>query len=413
MVRILLVMAIAVGLPTTLTNEAFSGATGLWLLNEGEGAVATDSSGNGNDCQLTGTIEWSDGVKIDGYLGGNGTTDYCVQSRPGGSQNSTGSESSAAKEKGTAKMNTSNGQEPARILFRDRLPEGLSLETNVLSGPQHVLVHYRPSGWSRPDLWVGRNRDNVLADWSLAITEMIGTSKGFIFSFRSPEGWERVPGETNAIQYESQSEPRTKLRSEFQFAGPDDLIDWDSLVHYRAGVSVKENVLEIELAITNLSDEPTSLFTHLCNRFHGRGLFWGWRGRTYLKVGEEWVLADKLLLGKGYPAGTHWFLESNLPGPRFMEMYRSGSSTNSQARILTSPFIVMQMEDMLHTAIYGSPQAGMIFVNPTNPCLHSDALTQNVPPKGTAVQKTFLAVYKLPLHAAIAEFEKQMKTQGY
>ena len=291
-----------------------------------------------------------------------------------------------------------------RIMCRDTLPEGFSIETNVLSNFTSILVHHRPLGAGVP------LRDPILADWSISIPEMIGTSKGFIFGFKMPGHWEAVPGPADAIQYYARSEPLTIPNNLVPFAGPDNMIDRNGVASYLAKIIVKEQGLDIELAIKNLSDQPTDFFSHICNRFHGRGLQWGWRGRTYAKVGDEWILADKLLSGKdGYPKGTCWFVKNNLPTP-YLEMF-GGADVRKQ--IITSPYIVMQMEETTYTTIYGSPQGGMIFINADNPCMHSDAWSKDIPAGGTCVQKTFLRVYGLGVQAAVAEFEKEMKTMGY
>jgi len=54
-------------------HEVSSGVVGLWYLDEGNGQIAADSSGNGNDGKLTGTIKWSDNGKFNGCIEGDGT----------------------------------------------------------------------------------------------------------------------------------------------------------------------------------------------------------------------------------------------------------------------------------------------------------------------------------------------------
>ena len=73
MVRMLLAMVIVVGLFVSPASKALSEIVGLWLLDEGEGEVAVDSSGNGNDGKLTGTIRWSDDGKVGGCIEGDGS----------------------------------------------------------------------------------------------------------------------------------------------------------------------------------------------------------------------------------------------------------------------------------------------------------------------------------------------------
>ena len=240
-----------------------------------------------------------------------------------------------------------------RIVFRGPLPEGFRVETGVLSSLQNLQVHYRPANWARGEHWFGRNRDSSLGAWSLAVPEMIGTADGFVFGFDLPARWQRAPGQ--AIHYHAESRPLTPAFDRACFAGPDHLIDRTALVGYDARIRVEPHLLEIQLAITNLGPATTSFFTHLCNRFHDRGLVWGWRDRTYVQVENEWRLAAALLAGDGYPAGRHWFLRPNLLGDRFREMFRPDAAHDPRSRVITSPYLVMQMEDPRHTTIYGSP----------------------------------------------------------
>lgn len=52
---------------------AYGGVVGLWLLDEGSGQIASDSSGNGNNGKLTGSIKWSNKGKIKGCIEGDGS----------------------------------------------------------------------------------------------------------------------------------------------------------------------------------------------------------------------------------------------------------------------------------------------------------------------------------------------------
>ena len=79
-----------------------------------------------------------------------------------------------------------------RIIRREPVAEGFSVETGVLSSTQNVQVNFRPRGWYRRDEWFGRNRDSALGMWSLSVPEMIGTSDGFVFGFEVPERWRRA-----------------------------------------------------------------------------------------------------------------------------------------------------------------------------------------------------------------------------
>ena len=134
------------------------------------------------------------------------------------------------------------------------------------------------------------NRDSSLGTWAIQIPELIGTSEGFIFGFDPDRRWEPVPGRPNVIQYENESHPIGPDVA-VAFAGQKKMINRNGRLKYRARVTVKGHRLEIELAITNLSNKPTSIFTDICNRFHGRGNIWGWQNRTRVKVADEWILA--------------------------------------------------------------------------------------------------------------------------
>ena len=50
----------------------------------------------------------------------------------------------------------------------------------------------------------------------------------------------------------------------------------------------------------------------------------------------------------------------------------------------------------------------MLFVNPENPCLHSDAVSRSVAPGATAVQRTYLAAFELPLDEALVELDSRI-----
>jgi len=68
---------IAVLLPIVSSNARIDPGDimGLWLFDEGEGNVAGDSSGNGNDGKFEGSPEWSDG-KHGKALDFDGSSDY-------------------------------------------------------------------------------------------------------------------------------------------------------------------------------------------------------------------------------------------------------------------------------------------------------------------------------------------------
>ena len=225
----------------------------------------------------------------------------------------------------------------------------------MLSSTQNVQVNFRPSGWYRRDEWFGRNRDSALGMWSLSVPEMIGTSDGFVFVFGVPERWQPAGGGGDSVEYTAESRP---LGTDFDracCAGPDHLIDRDGLVRYRAEIVV-----------------------------------------------------DRLLRGDGYPPARHWFLPGNCTGRPFMEMFRPGSRDDPRTQVITSPWIAMPMQDTRYTTIYGSPQAGMLFVNLENPCLHSDAVGRAAAPGATAVQRTHLAAFELPLDEALAELDSRV-----
>ena len=60
----LILTAVLFALPT-LAQDLEEGLVAYWKLNDGSGAVASDSSGNGYDGDLVGAPEW-----VDGHLGG-------------------------------------------------------------------------------------------------------------------------------------------------------------------------------------------------------------------------------------------------------------------------------------------------------------------------------------------------------
>ena len=293
----------------------------------------------------------------------------------------------------------------ARVLLRENQPVGFVLEANVLDSPFNVQVYHRPEG--KP-LYA------CLGEWSLLIPENIVTTRGVCLPnspddrLRAmgipPEGsrliWKPLPGQPNAIYHEyDQIPPHTVTDIG---AVPEELVDRQAYLHYRAQVFVTENVLDVELAITNLSDGPTSLFTHLCNRFMGRGYVWGWRERTYIQTAGEWVAASPSTTQSG-----KWFVEQNLPSRRIMEFFRRGSAGDPEARV-TSPIICMESQNRQYAVVCGSPQGAMVFVNPDNPCLHSDPNTPSVEPQTTATQRWSMRVYELPYREAIARFETEV-----
>jgi len=289
----------------------------------------------------------------------------------------------------------------ARILFRKALPQGLSVEINNLGPYRYIQVHFREKAGDFA------NDDPTLGDWSLLIPELIGNSDGFVFGLDSRNHWAPVLGKPNAIFHENESVP-IGPSDPVAFAGLREMINRRGRLKYRAEVTVTSDKLDIELAITNLEEKPTSFYTDICNRFHGRGNVWGWEDRTFVNVANKWILARRLISGDGFPAGTRWFVKGHLPSPSYMHEFRRGSHNEPSSHIMSSPYICMPLQDERFTVIYGSPQGSMIFFNPTNPCTHSDAWTADVAPGETIVQKTVLRVYQLPMKAAIAKFEDEM-----
>jgi len=300
---------------------------------------------------------------------------------------------------------TPDGNGASRILLRKALPRGLSVEVNNLGPYRYIMVHFRELAGDFA------NEDNSLGDWSIQIPELIGNSDGFIFGFDSNRRWEPVPGEPDAIHYENESRP-IGPDDPVAFAGQRDMINRQGRLRYRAKVSVTDNKMDIEMAITNLDDKPTSIFTDICNRFHGRGNVWDWQDRTFVKVGDAWILARRLFQGDGFPAGVRWFVQARLPSREYMHEFRRGGADDAATQIMTSPYICQPLQNGRQTIIYGSPQGSMVFFNLTNPCFHSDAWTAGVGPGETIVQKTTLRVYHLPVPEAISQFEREMAAEG-
>ena len=60
-----------------ITSALLNGLVGWWKFDEGSGTVAYDSSGNGNDCNLSGGPIWTAG-KIGGALTFDGQDDYVL-----------------------------------------------------------------------------------------------------------------------------------------------------------------------------------------------------------------------------------------------------------------------------------------------------------------------------------------------
>ena len=158
----------------------------------------------------------------------------------------------------------STPRDPTRILFRKALPQGLSVEINTLGPYRYIQVNFRELAGDFA------NSDPGLGGWSIQIPELIGNSDGFIFGFDPDKRWEPVPGEPNAIHYENESHP-IGPNAPVAFAGQKEMINRQGRMKYRAKVTVKGTKLAIEMAITNLEEKPTSVFTDICNRFYGRG----------------------------------------------------------------------------------------------------------------------------------------------
>ena len=297
----------------------------------------------------------------------------------------------------------------SRILLRQNQPTGFAVEANVLDNPFNLQVYHRPAG--KP-LYA------CLGEWSVLIPENIVTSRGVCLP-NSPEDrlmamdadpkdswlvWTQAAGRSDTIFYEYEQNPPLTVTD--IGASPEEMIDRHANLHFKASVAVEQNALDIELAITNRSGEPTSLFTHLCNRFMGRGYVWGWGERTYIQMGGEWVTPR----AANAPAGK-WFVQSNPPSHRIMEHFRGGSSNDPRARV-TSPFVCMVSQNHQYTSVCGSPQGSMVFVNADNPCLHSDPYTPYVEPGGTAVQTWSMRIYELPYRDAISRFERELRATG-
>ena len=282
-----------------------------------------------------------------------------------------------------------------RISLRQTPPVGFRVEVNALDDPAVVRVVHRPD---ELPLYPS------LGEWALAIPENIITSRGFALwrgpMDRSGPAWKQVAGKPNTIFYERTQVPPATVKD--TGAVPEYMVDRQAHVHYRAELAVTENTLDVGLTLTNLSAEPTSLLTHLCNRFTGRGYFWGWRDRTYIQIDGEW---------KNPPASTpqegKWFWEGNLPEQRTMEFFRKGSSTDPNARV-TSPLVCMASENRHFTVVCGSRQGSMVFINPDNPCVHSEPYTQTIEPQETVAQIWSMRVYGLPYAQAADRFEREV-----
>ena len=288
----------------------------------------------------------------------------------------------------------SDNSASARIVYRESFPLGFSVETNALDSTSVLLVHHRTGE--------GKSYANM-GDWSIGIPEMIATGKGYRLTADSSKSeWAPVPGEANALQhYLDESRPLVG-RSEDLWCGPEETLDRSSHLRYRARVAVEKDAIDMEVVLTNMSDEPTSFLTLVCNRFTGRGYMWGWRERTYIQLADEWVTVPDI----GRSMNGKWFLKSNLPEPWLMECERKGSSADPSATMLTSPYICMESEDRRYTMIYGSAEGALVFINPENPCIHSHPYTARVDPGKSATQTTVMRVYQLPLREAIRRFEE-------
>lgn len=276
-------------------------------------------------------------------------------------------------------------------IFPRTLPDGFSVELGVLESPSNILVRHRPTEYPLYP---------VMGEWGLLIPEMIATSKGAALGKGCWQAdWESVPGQPNSIRYKYRQDQPV----ETSWGGGKAPIDKEAHLEYTATVTVGENIVDVEIAITNLSNETMSAFTHLCNRFIGRGYLWGWRGRSYIQIDDKWTTVPSGIT----PATGKWFLESNLPDSWIMEFMREGSSTDSNARV-TSPLVCMASENRQYTMVCGSPQGSMVFVNPDNPCLHSEPYTPVIKPQETAIQNWSMRIYKLPFEKAIARFESEV-----
>ena len=347
---------------------------------------------------LQGLPQRSGGVKLLGLL-------LALSASMSVAEDGTNNRDGAKDNQDGARDTVQSKPEPRRrILFRRALPQGLSVEINTLGPYRYIEVHFRERGGDFA------NRDSSLGTWAIQIPELIGTSDGFIFGFDPDRRWEPVPGQPNVIQYENESHPIGPDVA-VAFAGQEKMINRNGRLKYRARVTVKGHRLEIEMAITNLANKPTSVFTDICNRFHGRGNIWGWQNRTRVKVADEWILAKHLFQGDGFPASVRWFVRPRLPSADYMHEFRPGSANDPRTQIITSPYICMPLEDGIHTMLYGSPQGSMVFFNPDNPCVHSDAWSPDVAPGDTVVQKTVLSVYRAQMAPAIDQFERERKAE--
>ena len=296
----------------------------------------------------------------------------------------------------------SSGGGESRILVRQALPQGLSVELNTLGPYRYIQVNFREQSGDYA------NNDPSLGNWAIQIPELIGNSEGFIFGFDPDRRWLPVPGQPNAIYYENESKP-IGPDEPVAFAGQREMINREGRLKYRATVIVDSDRVDIEMAITNLENKTTSIFTDICNRYYGRGNVWGWSERTYVKVRGEWILPRRLFAGEFGPKGVRWFVRTHPPGPNYQHEFVRNSVGNPAIHIMDSPYICMPLQNGTHTVMYGSPQGSMVFFNPDSPCTHSDAWTSNVAPGQTITQLTSLRVYPMPKDKAIEKFEREMK----
>ena len=162
--------------------------------------------------------------------------------------------------------------DPPRVLLRKALPQGLSVELNTLGPYRYVQVNFRARAGDYT------NDDPSLGGWAIQIPELIGNLDGFIFGFDPNRRWLPVPDEPNAIYYENESHPILPDEP-VAFAGLREMINRDGRMKYRAQVRVATDRVDIEMALTNLENKPTSFFVDICNRFFGRGNVWGWPER--------------------------------------------------------------------------------------------------------------------------------------
>ena len=106
----------------------------------------------------------------------------------------------------------------------------------------------------------------------------------------------------------------------------------------------------------------------------------------------------------------YWFWEKNLPDRRIMEFVRKGSAEDPRARV-TSPLVCMASENRRYAMVCGSPQGSMVFINPDNPCVHSEPYTPSIEPQQAVIQIWSMRVYGLPYLEAIARFQSEVCRQ--